>query len=280
MHLAVGVDDAARRIRAHASGAEVVRAGVDLVVDVVAGCRVAVGVARDVDPQPAKASLADLATDPAEGAQHAEAVVTRDAPVELDLRHPERILCARQGHAARRVGFLLAQDASGGDRLRGDALGGEQLDPAPRAGEELLDARIVGRERELERHLAGEESFALLQVRREEEHRLQGDVARLAFHVDGERPRGVRRDLRVADRQRHWAAGDVHVLHEVAADEVVLVPDAGRSLVVRGQQEPRDLEPSGRHHVGRGHRPERVAGERLDVDGADRARRRRRARAG
>ena len=39
---------------------------------------------------------------------------------------------------------------------------------------------IVGRERELERHFAGEESFALLHVRREEEHRLQGDVARLA----------------------------------------------------------------------------------------------------
>ena len=60
------------------------------------------------------------------------------------------------------------------------------------------------------------------------------------------------------------------MLHEAAADEVVLVADAGRPTVVRGEQEARHLESTGGQHVERSPGGEGVAGERRHVEVIDR----------
>ena len=128
MHLAVGVDDALSRARAHARGSQVVRAGVHRVVNVVGAARIGIHEPVDVDLHPAQAALSDLFADEAQRLQHAGAVVARQSPVELDLGHAERVLLAYQRHAARRVGLLFTEDACGGDHLYLGALGVQEAD--------------------------------------------------------------------------------------------------------------------------------------------------------
>ena len=60
------------------------------------------------------------------------------------------------------------------------------------------------------------------------------------------------------------------MLHEVPADEVVLVADSGRAHVVGCQEEARHLEATSREHVGRRRGRQAVAGERLHVDALQR----------